>query len=114
MRIVRNVAGVCSVFDEIRPPRPKLGILDLAVLRFELEVSINSNKLCVDPPCERVSGFSNCEMGTLTHCHHGRYPNHLADFAQGVDRRDIRSQVIRRASEKEGALDEHHPLVLYL
>ena len=43
MRIVGNVAGVRSVLYKIRPPRPELWILDLAILRFEPEVSINGD-----------------------------------------------------------------------
>lgn len=57
MRIVGNVAGIRGVLYKIRPPGPELWILDLAILRFEPEISINGDKLCVDPPYERVNNF---------------------------------------------------------
>ena len=32
VRIIRNMAGVCSVLNKIRPSGPELGVLDLTVL----------------------------------------------------------------------------------
>ena len=46
------MAGVRSIFNKIRPPGSKLGVLDLMVLQFEFEISVDSNELRIDPPCE--------------------------------------------------------------
>ena len=52
VRIVHNMVGVRSIFNKIRPPGSKLGVLDLMVLQFEFEISVDSNELRIDPPCE--------------------------------------------------------------
>ena len=50
-----NVAGILRIFDEIRPPRSELWILDLAVLQLEFEVGVKSDELRINPSKEGIS-----------------------------------------------------------
>jgi len=65
--ILCDMVGVSRVFYKVGPPRSKLWIVYLVILRLKPEVGINSDELRVHPSENKKINYRSWILGPKTH-----------------------------------------------